>query len=233
MIVATSYRSEVRHPSPLRPILFLCRPDRISDVLIATACLEPICQQRPGDPIVFLAREVMRPLLENHPLLDGFLALPSPARDGRPFRDARRILTEQIRARQPETFVHLHPDALCQQAARSAGVPRRIGYQHSLFTDYTLTDRWRDRRARGLRHEGEYNFDLLTPLGIRPPDADALRPNVHLPAPWLKSLRIRLAASGFPGFDDGDEPYAVLNPTAFSRTSAGRRRRSCGWRWSS
>ena len=186
-------------------------------MIIATACLEPIRRQRPGEPVVFLAREVMRPLLENHPLLDGFLALPPPALDGRQVRAARQNLTEQIRARRPETFVHLHPDALCQQAAWGAGVPRRIGYRHSLFTDYTLTDRWHDRRARGLRHEGEYNFDLLAPLGIRPPSADALRPNVHLPESWLKSLRIRLAASGFPRFDDGDEPYAVLNPTAFSQ----------------
>ena len=186
-------------------------------MIIATACLEPLRQQRPGEPVVFLAREVMRPLLEGHPQLDGFLAIPSPGLDGRAFRAAVNSLAEQMRTRQPAAIVHLHPDPLCQQAARAAGIPRRIGYRTSFFPDRTLTDRFPDHRARGLRHEGEHNFDLLAPLGVRPPPgADALRPRVHLPESWLTSLRIRLAAAGFDRFDDGDEPYAVLNPAAFS-----------------
>ncbi len=187
-------------------------------MIIATACLEPVRQQRPGEPVVFVAREVMRPLLEGHPLLDGFLALPPPGLDSREERAAQQRLADQIRARRPDTFVHLHPDAFCQRAARAAGVPRRIGYRHSFFLDGTLTERFPDHRARGLRHEGEHNFDLLAPLGIHPPsNADALRPQVHLPESWLRSLRIRLAAAGFDRFDDGDEPYAVLNPAAFSQ----------------
>ena len=197
-------------------MLILCRPDRIGDVIIATACLEPIRHQRPGERIVFLAREVMRPLLENHPLLDGFLALPAADLDAERSRVAWKTLTEAIRVRQPGAFVQLHPDAPCQRAARAAAVPRRVGYRRSLLLDLTLTDRVRDRRADGTRHEAECNFDLLAPLGIRPPTPGTLRPQVHLPESWRNSLRIRLAAAGFERFDDGDEDYAVLNPTAFA-----------------
>ena len=160
----------------------------------------------------------MRPLLEGHPLLDGFLALPAPGLDRRQSRAAVQTLADQIRARTPDAFVHLHPDALCQRAARAAGVPRRIGYRHSFFLDRTLTDRLpRPPRRRHCGTRREYNFDLLAPLGIRPPpDPTRSGPRVHLPESWLDSLRIRLAAAGFDRFDDGDEPYAVLNPTAFS-----------------
>ena len=204
------------HPLPPRFILLLCRPDRVGDVIIATACLEPIRQQRPDERIVFLAREVMRPLLDGHPLLDGFIGLPPVGPDGNPSRAAREALTAQIRARQAKAIVHLHPDEPCQRAARDAGVPRRIGYRRSLFPDLTMTDRFPDRRADGRRHEAEHNFDLLAPLGVTPPAPETLRPSVHLPESWLVSLRIRLAAAGFERFDDGDEPYAVVNPTAFA-----------------
>ncbi len=197
--------------------MLLCRPDRIGDVILTTACLEPIRRQRPGEKIVFLAREVMRPLLENHPLLDGFLALPPADLDKTKSRAALDALTGQIRAHAPDAVVHFHPDALCQRAAKAAGVPRRIGYKTGFLPDFTLTDRLPDRRALGTRHEAACNFDLLAPLGITPPaPPDTLRPQVHLPASWLTSMRIRLAAAGFDRFDDGDEPYAVLNPTAFA-----------------
>lgn len=185
-------------------------------MIIATSCLEPIRQQRPGEPLVFLAREVMRPLLEGHPLLDGFIGLPPGDLEGEKMRVAQQTLTEQIRARQADIFVHLHPDAMVQRAVRAAGVARRIGYRQSFFPDRTLTARIRDRRAEGRRHEAEANFDLLAPLGIRLPPPDALRPRVHLPESWRLSLRIRLAAAGFDGFGDGEADYAVLNPTAFA-----------------
>ncbi len=196
--------------------LLLCRPDRVGDVLIATACLEPIRRQRPGDRLVFIAREVMRPLLDGHPLLDGFITLPQFDPGTRGMRTRRASLAREFAAWNADAVVHLHPNDGAQFSARAAGVPRRIGYKSSWLADRTLTDRLPDRRAAGLRHEGEYNFDGLAPLGIVAPPVETLRPNVHLPESWRLSLRIRLAAAGFDGFDTSDEPYAVLNPTAHS-----------------
>ncbi len=192
--------------------LLLCRPDRVGDVIIATSCLEPIRAQRPGESIVFAAREAMRPLLEKHPLLDGFVGLPAPG-------DApgAAALVEPFRALKADALALLHPDAACQRAALAAGIPRRVGYRSSFWLDRTLTDRLPDSRRAGRRHEAEHNFDVLGPLGILPPPPGPLRPQVHLPASWRRSLRLRLAAAGFDDFDDpGHPPYAVLNPTAYS-----------------
>lgn len=201
---------------PLATIL-LCRPDRVGDVLIATSCLEPIRRQRPDDKLVFVAREAMRPLLDGHPLLAGFVALP-PVNPGPP--DAKNLcprdLPRDLAAWNADAIVHFHPDAVAQGAAQAARVPRRIGYRSSWWTDWTLTDCLPDRRRHGTRHEAEYNFEVLAPLGIAAPPVDTLRPSVHLPESWLQSLRIRLAAAGFDHFDESDEPYGVLNPTAYS-----------------
>ena len=192
-------------------MLLLCRPDRVGDVIIATSCLEPIRQQRPGEHLVFVAREAMRPLLENHPLLDGFIALPSPG-------DAQAVpaLAEQFLPLSADALVQLHPDRLSQTAALLAGVPRRIGYRSGFWLDRTLTDRLPDSRRAGRRHEAEHNFDALARLGILPPPPETLRPQVHLPASWKESLRLRLVAAGFEGFDEPGSNYAVLNPTAYS-----------------
>ncbi len=196
------------------PTLLLSRPDRVGDVLLATTCLATLRAQFPDQRLVFVAREPMRPLLEGHPLLDGFVALPSaPAGStDRPRRDWPGELARW----QADAIVHLHPDEACQFAARTAKIPRRIGYRQSLLLNWTLTDRLPDRRRIGDRHEAEYNFDLLAPLGVRPPPLADLRPTVHLADSWRQSVRLRLAAAGFDDFDASDEPYAVLNPTAHS-----------------
>ena len=194
-----------------RPLL-LCRPDRVGDVILATSCLAPLRAQLPGQGIVFAAREVMRPLLEGHPRLAGFIGLPNPSAPA-----ARSKLADDFRHWQAAAFVALHPDALCQSAARLAAIPRRIGYRSGFLVDRTLTDRLPDCRDTDGRHEAEHNFDLLAPLGIRRPDGP-LRPEVHLSQPWRRSLRVRLAAAGWEDFDAaGGSPYAVVNPAAFAQ----------------
>ncbi len=180
-------------------------------MIIATSCLAPIRQQRPGEKIVFAAREVMRPLLEHHPLLDGFIALPAPD-----FAKGALDLAAQFRAQKPDVLVQLHPDRASQIAARRAGVPRRIGYRSGFLLDRTLTERAPDLRRLGKKHEALHNFDLLARIGVEPPPESTLRPVVHLPASWGHSLRVRLASAAFEDFDAPGSNYAVLNPTAYS-----------------
>ena len=196
--------------------LLLCRPDRVGDVIIATACLEPIRRQHPDDKLVFIARETMRPLLDGHPLLDGFIPLPQIDPGNPDVKSRRRDWSHVLAAWNADAIVHLHPNETVQFSAHAARIPRRIGYRSSWLTDRTLTDRLRDRRAAGGRHEAEANFDLLAPLGITAPPVGALRPSVHLSESCRQSLRRRLAAVGFDRFDESDEPYGVINPTAHS-----------------
>ena len=192
-----------------RPLI-LCRPDRVGDVIIATSCLAPLRAQHPGRSLVFAAREVMRPLLDGHPLLQGFVGLSELSAPG-----ARQKLAEEFRRWGAEAFVQLHPDAIAQSAARLAGIPRRVGYRHGFLLDRTLTDRVPDHRETDGRHEAEHNFDLLAPLGVQIPPTP-LRSEVHLPESWRRSLRVRLTAAGWEDFDADGGPYAVVNPAAFA-----------------
>ncbi len=191
--------------------IILSRPDRVGDVLIATACLPALRQQRPGERIVLVAREVMRPLLEDHPLLTGFIGLPAGSR-GFGWLAEMRALTAELQAQNAAALVHLHPDTQCQFAAWRAGIPRRLGYRTSILADWTLTERQRDQRQQGAKHEAEYNFDVLAPLGIQAPPLASLRPQVHLAPRWQEILHAKLGAAGHPDLGR----YVVLNPTAYS-----------------
>ena len=185
-------------------------------MLIATTCLEPLRAQLPDTPFVFVARETTRPLLEGHPLLAGFIGLPTLPDQTPASRQQRRDLAAELARWHAAAIVHFHPDALCQAAARDARLPRRIGYRHSFLQNLTLTDRFPDPRRAGQRHEAQYNFDLLASLGVHAPPLNTLRPTVHLAESWAQSLRVRLRYAGFDGFDTADASYAVLNPTAHS-----------------
>jgi ADP-heptose:LPS heptosyltransferase len=170
--------------------LLIARPDRVGDVIISTSCLAPIRRAFPRGELFFLAAERMRPLLENHPALTGFIS------------DAA-----EIGRLAPDAIIHLHPDKEVYLAAQRAAVPIRIGYRHRSLDKY-LTHWLDDRRAEGLKHEAAYNFDLLQLIGVNQPSR--LEPTVHLPESALGPLRAKLP------WPLESTPFAVLNPSAHS-----------------
>jgi ADP-heptose:LPS heptosyltransferase len=172
--------------------IVIARPDRIGDVVISTSCLEPIREKFPERRIYILAAELMRPLLENHPVLSGFISLSSD-------------LTSELKKTGAAAIVHLHPNADCYRAASAAGIPIRIGYGRPCRE---LTHTITDRRAEGLQHEAEYCFDLLQVLGIEKPAR--LRPSIHLPNADKASLQRKLP------WDLETTRFALLNTSAHS-----------------
>jgi ADP-heptose:LPS heptosyltransferase len=175
---------------PDAPRLLIARPDRVGDVIISTSCLAPLRQAFPRAKLFFLAAERMRPFLDGHPDLAGFISGPT---------EIARLTLDAI--------VHLHPDKECYRAAHNAEVPVRIGYRHKSLSKH-LTQALEDRRTEGLKHEAEYNFDLLQLLGVVQPAH--LEANVHLPESALGSLRTKLP------WPLESMRFAVLNPSAHS-----------------
>jgi ADP-heptose:LPS heptosyltransferase len=175
---------------PDAPRLLIVRPDRVGDVIVSTSCITPIRQFFPRGALYFYAAERMRPLLEGHPSLDGFLSDPS-----------------QIGSLHFDAVVHLHPDAACYRGAYDANVPVRVGYPQRSLARY-LTHSLPDRRSEGVKHEAAYNFDLLQVVGV--PQTDNFALNVYLPESARESLRAKLP------WPLESTPFAVLNPSAHS-----------------
>jgi ADP-heptose:LPS heptosyltransferase len=190
--------------------LIISRPDRVGDVIISTSCLVPIKEKYPDTKIYFVADERMRPLLENHPLLAGFVPL---------FGELKSEF-ERVDA---SDMVHLHPNEDCYLAAQRADVPLRIGYGVP-SRDGKLTHAIQDRRAEGQRHEGEYNFDLLGPLGITPPAQLALAVGINAvcgDSP-VGSFQDRTMASGSIFTDCGNDQGGVWFAPGFRRRGCQR-----------
>jgi ADP-heptose:LPS heptosyltransferase len=175
---------------PDAPRLLIVRPDRVGDVIISTSCITPIRQFFPRSALYFYAAERMRPLLDDHPGLDGFLSNPS-----------------QIGPLKLDAVIHLHPDSACYRGARDANVPVRIGYQQRFLTRY-LTHSLPDHRSEGIKHEAAYNFDLLQLVGL--PLPEHFTPNVQLPESARDSLRAKMP------WPLESTPFAVLNSSAHS-----------------
>lgn len=172
--------------------IVISRPDRIGDVVISTSCLPRIREKFLEAPIYFLADEPIRPLLEHHPLLTGFISLSGE-------------LTTALKQTGASTIVHLHPNENCYRAAVQANIPVRIGYGHNRRY---LTRAIIDRRAEGLQHEGEYCFDLLKYLGIEKPKR--LKPTIHLAEADRSSLQTKLP------WDLAITRFGVINASAYS-----------------
>src|SRR5476651_2372849 len=97
-------------PLPKPGAIVLCRPDRVGDAIIASACFSAVREKFPDRPLYYLARPVMAPLYEGHPHLAGFLPRPESAPE----------LVQKLREIGATIFVHLHTDPLCYRAAWSA-----------------------------------------------------------------------------------------------------------------
>jgi heptosyltransferase II len=175
--------------------LILSRPDRIGDVVISTSCLASIREKYPDARIYFVAAERMRPLLEDHPMLAGFVPLSAD-------------LTVEFQRLDASAIVHLHPNKDCYAAAARAGVPIRVGYPARFLNRY-LTHQIKERRKEGLQHEAAYNFDLLRAIDV--PLPNELFASVHLPEISRETLQRKLP------WPMASTAYAVLHPWAHSK----------------
>lgn len=97
--------------------IVLSRPDRLGDVVIATAAIRPLLEQRPRTRVVFAARKIWLPLLRAHPLLADCIDASEPD----------ETLTTRLRELAPAALVHLNPHAGLYRAGRDAGIPIRVG----------------------------------------------------------------------------------------------------------
>lgn len=82
-----------------------------------------------------------------------------------------------LRKRGIDTTIHFYPRGRQALAARMAGVRLRVGTAYRWYS-FLFNRRIPIHRSRNVRHEAEYNMDLLEPLGVPPGTAPELVPPV-------------------------------------------------------
>jgi len=150
----------------------------------------------------------MASLFQKHPRIQSLILMPDPARHSWWKRFMQ--LKSQLRGFGADGIVFLHPDSACQVAAWSEGIPIRLGFQNRFWT-WTLTQSLPYRKSEGVKHESEYNFDLLALWGL--PCPEALLNDITV------EERSELSLLNLLPWDPIKESFVVLNPSAFSEVA--------------
>ncbi|HQP91105.1 MAG TPA: glycosyltransferase family 9 protein, partial [Candidatus Omnitrophota bacterium] len=135
--------------------------DRIGDVLLSTPVIRSLRDHYPSSFIAMMVDPKTRQLVEGNPYLDEVIVFDKDKNKGliATLRFARRLKREKF-----DVIIVLHPTVRVHLLAFLAGIKERIGYLRK--GSYFLTKSIPHYKQEGRKHESEYNFDLLRPLGI-------------------------------------------------------------------
>jgi ADP-heptose:LPS heptosyltransferase len=135
--------------------ILICRTDNIGDVVLTLPLAAMLKRHLPGVQVDFLVRAYAAPVVRQCCHVDQVLTV-----DAHP--DARRMFADG----NYDTVIFAFPKARLAQAARRAGVKRRIGTSHRLYHWLYCNKLVHFSRVKSDLHEAQLNFRLLRPLGI-------------------------------------------------------------------
>jgi heptosyltransferase-2 len=141
------------------------RTDRIGDLVVSTPVFSALREKFPKSWIACLTFCQNREIIEGNPSLDEVILYDKWGSEkgwfGN-FRFARKLARKKF-----DLVIHLHATNRVHWVSWLAGIPVRIGYNRKC--SWTLTHSYPDLKKEGIKHEAEYNFDLVRDLDIQPP----------------------------------------------------------------
>ncbi|MDD5218656.1 MAG: glycosyltransferase family 9 protein [Candidatus Omnitrophica bacterium] len=187
---------------PLR--ILVTRTDRIGDLVLSTPVFSALREKFRKAWIACLTFCENREIVEGNPCLDEIILYDKKGSE----KDfwGNFIFARRLAGKHFDVVIHLHTTNRMHWSGWLAGIPVRIGYARKCA--WALTDAIPDRKKEGTRHEAQYNFDLLKPLGITEPEHFAMY--FPLKEKARESLQELLRHHGV----SMQAPWVVLNPSA-------------------
>ncbi|HEX5645679.1 MAG TPA: glycosyltransferase family 9 protein [Nitrospira sp.] len=138
--------------------VLIVRPDGIGDLILSLPVASQLRQLLPGAKIGFLTSPITAPLLEGHPDIDYVRTVR--------FNDPLRVLRAAF-SNGVDATIFLKPFRRLMWAAYLARVPIRVA---TGFRWYSVLANRRvfEHRSDFMRHESEYNVEMLKGLGLSP-----------------------------------------------------------------
>ena len=170
--------------------ILVSRTDRAGDLILTTPVLREIRRAAPDAFIAAHVRSYTGPILSGNPWID--MILP----DDQNGREVGLLdLAKQFRKLRFTDAVIVHPHRKVILAALLAGIPMRTGRASNIFQIF-LNNRVIQNRSQNLKHEFEYNLDLVAALGMSP---DYAPPRLTATPGGSRAGRERLDREGFWG----------------------------------
>ncbi len=189
---------------PLRPRILITRADRIGDLVLSTPVFSEIRKKFPKVYLACLTFLENREIVQENPFLDEVILYDKKGPEAGGAGNLQ--FARQLSKKRFDVVIHLHSTHRMHWAGWLAGIPARVGWDRK--SSWALTHSLPEKKREGKKHEAEYNFELLAPLGISAPEK--IETYFPLNERARASLEELLRRSGIPP----DEPWIVLAPGA-------------------
>ncbi len=137
---------------PLPKRILLCRTDRLGDVILSLPCVTLLKRMFPDSRICFLARSYPATIIQMHADVDDVIEYHA---------DENAVELERVlRDHRFDAAIALYPERRVAQLLKRASVPIRAGIAYR-WHSRLFTYRHREHRKDNLRHEAEYNLNLV------------------------------------------------------------------------
>ncbi len=141
--------------------ILIVRTDRIGDVLLSTPVIKVLREHYPSSFIAMMVAPNTKDIVDGNPYLDKFIVFDKDRSAGlfATLRFAKRLKKDRF-----DIAIVLHPTVRVHLLLFLAGIKERLGFDRK--APYFLTKAIPHLKQQGTKHEIDYNFDLLKPLGI-------------------------------------------------------------------
>lgn len=146
--------------------ILVTRTDRLGDLVLSTPIFSALREKFPHAHIAALVSLENHEVIEGNPHLDEILLYDKKGTE-KSWRD-NLIFAWSLRKKKFDLVIHLHATNRIHFVTWLAGIPSRIGWARK--AGWMLTEAYPDRKKEGLKHEAEYNFDILKSLAIPVPE---------------------------------------------------------------
>lgn len=182
--------------------ILVVRTDRIGDVLLTTPVLKSLRDNYPSSYIAMMVSSYARECVDGNPYLDRVIVFDKEKYNG---LFATLKFSQFLRRENFDVVLIFNPTARLHFLMFLARIRERIGYDWR--APFLLTKVVRHVKQEGTRHEVEYNFDLLKPLGI----AEVVR-ELYMPIKEISEQSVDQVLRGA-GVSPRDR-IVVLSPSA-------------------
>jgi heptosyltransferase-2 len=164
--------------------ILIVRTDRVGDVILSTPVIKALRDAYPGAYLAMVVRPYTKVIIEGNPYLDEVILYDKDGRQKSWFstlRFSRGLVKNKF-----DLAIVLNPSRRSNFIPFLAGIPKRVGYDRK--SGWLLTDRIKDTKSEGKKHEIEYNLDLVRSLGVHPGDTSTFMPIARESEKWVEAI---------------------------------------------
>lgn len=186
------------------PRILVTRADRIGDLVLSTPVFSELRKKFPNGHIAALTFRENAAILEGNPFLDEVILYDKKGSEKSWLGNF--VFSQKLKKKNFDAVIHLHATNRMHTVGLLAGIPVRIGWDRR--APKALTHVFKDTKSEGSKHEAEYNFDLLKPLGVTAP----AKPETYFPVPSsaVEKTRALLTSMNL----KGEKPLVLFSPGA-------------------